>query len=194
MAGAAVLQPTVTSSISDAMFAELAGQGYARMSMEAVARAAGVGKAALYRRWPSKRAMVIDLVADAIRRTLPEAIDTGSLAGDVRAFLDFTVAQARKPSVVQVALDMLAESARDETLAAELRDVAAVPRRDAARKLLERAGRRGEIPPDIDVETGIDLLISPLVFRLALTRGAIDDRYLDVLTNATVAALASARS
>jgi AcrR family transcriptional regulator len=53
--GAAVLQPEITKAITGAVFDELADQGYARLSMEAVAKRAGVGKSALYRRWPSKQ-------------------------------------------------------------------------------------------------------------------------------------------
>src|ERR671938_244016 len=58
-AGAAVLQESVTAAITSAMFDQLAEIGYARMSMDAVARRAGVGKAAVYRRWRSKQAMLI---------------------------------------------------------------------------------------------------------------------------------------
>ena len=86
-----MLQESVTAAITSAMFDQLAEVGYARMSMDAVARRAGVGKAALYRRWPCKQAMLIDLVEASILRNLPEVPDTGSLAGDVRRFLDVIV-------------------------------------------------------------------------------------------------------
>ena len=56
--GAAVLQPEVTQAITDAVLHELAEQGYGRLSMEAVAKRAGVGKSALYRRWASKDEMI----------------------------------------------------------------------------------------------------------------------------------------
>ena len=62
-AGSAVLSDEVTEAIRDAVFAELAETGYARMSMEAVARRARAGKAAIYRRWPSKAAMVLAMVS-----------------------------------------------------------------------------------------------------------------------------------
>ena len=85
-AGGPVLQDAVTNALTTAFFEELAETGYGRLSMEAVARRAGAGKAALYRRWPSKQAMTAALVSQAATEA-PEVADTGSLRGDVRAFL-----------------------------------------------------------------------------------------------------------
>lgn len=62
-AGAAVLREDVTEAIRAAVFAELAAVGYARMSIEGIARRAGVGKTAVYRRWRSKLHLVLDIVS-----------------------------------------------------------------------------------------------------------------------------------
>lgn len=71
-AGAAVLRQDVTEAIRAAVLEELAAVGFARMSIEAVARRAGVGKTAVYRRWKSKLHLVLDLVGafavDGLRR------------------------------------------------------------------------------------------------------------------------------
>jgi AcrR family transcriptional regulator len=59
-------------ALQDAIFAaaldQLGAVGYARLTMEGVAQAAGTGKAALYRRWPSKD----DLITDTLRSVLPD--------------------------------------------------------------------------------------------------------------------------
>src|SRR4029077_6323039 len=79
-AGAAVLRPEKTEAIIAAFFAELGQNGYPGLTMDRVAERAGVGKAALYRRWPSKQHLLIDSVGRyATRAVLPP--DTGSLAG-----------------------------------------------------------------------------------------------------------------
>ena len=79
--------PGVDESILSATLRLLGEVGYARMTMEQVAARAGVGKASLYLRWPSK----VALVADAIQRLRPDLVpavpDTGTLPGDMRAFL-----------------------------------------------------------------------------------------------------------
>ncbi|GLY77428.1 TetR/AcrR family transcriptional regulator [Actinoallomurus iriomotensis] len=191
-AGAAVLQESVTSAITTAMFDELAETGYARMSVDAVARRAGVGKAAIYRRWPSKQAMLLDLLEAAVRRNVPDVPDSGSLAGDVRGFLDVIVAQAGDPWVRRIALDMMAETTRSPELGTALREAVAGPRRAAAAAVLRRGVERGELPADIDHELGLDLLISPLLVRLLLDEGPVDDAYLSRLTTVIVAGLGSA--
>ena len=191
-AGAAVLQESVTAAITSAMFDQLAEFGYARMSMDAVARRAGVGKAAVYRRWPSKQAMLIDLVEASILRNLPEVPDTGSLAGDVRGFLDVIVEQTADPRVKRIAMDVLVETTRIPELADALHEVVDKPRRAAAAAVLTRAVDRGELSADIDRELGLDLLISPLLLRLVRTDEPVDDAYLVRLTKVIVAGLDAA--
>ena len=184
-----MLQENVTSAIAAATFAELAESGYARMSMDAVARRAGVGKAALYRRWHSKEAMLIDLVARAVRDHALIQPDTGTLRGDVEAYIGATARQLSDPLVARIAPDFLGESARNPALAAVLREVIATPRRETADALLSRAIRRGELPADLDHELALDLLVAPLGFRLLISPAPVDDDYLPRLAHATVAAL-----
>ena len=81
------LDPDVGDAIHAATLALLTDRGFARMSMEAVAAAAGVGKPAIYRRHPDKAA----LVAAVIARSLPE-LDPPDL-GDTRAELWLAVRQ-----------------------------------------------------------------------------------------------------
>ncbi|MGV9571600.1 helix-turn-helix domain-containing protein, partial [Streptomyces nigra] len=82
-AGAAVLREDVTEAIRAAVFEELAAVGYARMSIEGIARRAGVGKTAVYRRWRSKLHLVLDVVSAVAVMGLPVP-DTGTLEGDLR--------------------------------------------------------------------------------------------------------------
>ncbi|MFJ4215082.1 helix-turn-helix domain-containing protein, partial [Streptomyces hydrogenans] len=70
-AGAAVLREDVTEAIRAAVFEELAAVGFARMSIEGIARRAGVGKTAVYRRWKSKLALVLDVVGAVAAQGLP---------------------------------------------------------------------------------------------------------------------------
>jgi AcrR family transcriptional regulator len=73
-------------SIFDATLELLRTVGYARLTMEGVATAAGTGKAALYRRWRDRE----DLVTDALRNALPDPHDillTGDTRDDIVALL-----------------------------------------------------------------------------------------------------------
>jgi AcrR family transcriptional regulator len=190
--GGAVLRQRVTDAITQAAFAELAEAGYARMSMEAVARRAAVGKAALYRRWPSKLAMVTELIHTRVIEELPLPPATGALHADLRGLLGAFRDQLANPLIARIAPWLLAEASHDSALAEVIYDEAAAPRRAAARKILQGAIDRGELPSGLDLELGTDLLIAPLAFRTLVMRGRSDDEYLDMLTSATEAALKAA--
>lgn len=187
-AGAAVLQESVTAAIRRATFKELARSGYARMSMDAVARRAGVGKAAIYRRWPSKPAMVAQFIEE-VGAELAAAPDTGSLRGDVAAFLAATAALLRHPLASRIVPDLHAEMARDRELARAIRTDVQERRRERGAEILRRAIARGEVPPDVDVDLALDVLPGPLYWRLIVTRGAAPPGYLERLTDMVLAAL-----
>jgi AcrR family transcriptional regulator len=190
--GGALLRQRVTDAITEAAFVELAENGYARMSMEAVARRAGVGKAALYRRWPSKQAMLTELIRDRVAGTLPPTPATGALHTDLRELLASFRRQLANPLLARIGAGLLAEASHDGALAEVLHTGVAAPRRAAARAMLQSAIDRGELPPGLDSELAADLLIAPLAFRMLVMRGGSDDEYLDALTNATEAALKAA--
>src|SRR5882724_7901658 len=80
--GGPVLQDDVTEAIESAYFAELADVGYGRLSIDAVAKRAAVGKAAVYRRWRSKLDMTMALVSKTAVAAV-DVPDTGTLRGDI---------------------------------------------------------------------------------------------------------------
>ena len=190
--GGAVLRRRVTEAITEAAFAELAEAGYARMSMEAVARRAGVGKAALYRRWPSKQAMITELIRNKVTGTLPHTPATGDLHTDLRELLATFRSQLANPLLARIGAALLAEASHDDALAEGIHTGVTAPRRAAARAILQAAIDRGELPAGLDLDLGTDLLIAPLAFRMMVTQDSSDDDYLETLTNAIEAALKAA--
>jgi AcrR family transcriptional regulator len=190
-AGAAVLQRDVTDAIRRAVFDELAEVGYGRLAIEAVARRAGVGKTALYRRWPSKREMVVDIVSEAALAVTP-MIDTGSLLGDVEVFLQGAALLLRDPSYGAIVTDLVAEGARNSELAANLLARIRDPRRARAAELIERAISRKEISKSVDMEIALDCLAGPLYWRISVVRTATEGDYLSRLARVVVAAITAA--
>ncbi|WP_239154459.1 TetR/AcrR family transcriptional regulator [Amycolatopsis sp. FDAARGOS 1241] len=167
--GAAVLQPEVTNAITEAVLDELAAVGYGRLAMEAVAKRAGVGKSALYRRWPSKDAMISAVVAEfsVSRATAP---DTGSLRGDLIELQQAVHDRLTHPRFSRILPDLIAEGARNPGPAEEIRSAIGGPRREVARRLFDRALGRGELPAGTDVELALDLLAGPSYWRLVVRR------------------------
>ncbi|WP_405579340.1 TetR/AcrR family transcriptional regulator [Streptomyces sp. NBC_01190] len=190
-AGAAVLRTEVTEAIRAAVFAELAAVGYGRMSMEGIARRAGVGKAAVYRRWRAKLPLVLDLVPDVAAAGLPVP-DTGSLLGDVRALLQVGAGALRHPLAVRIVPDLLAEAARTPELAGALATALRETHRAVTSAVLRQAAARGEIAADTDPALALDLLAGPLYWRLTVLRESYGPGGLDALAAAVVAALVSA--
>ena len=128
LAGAAVLRGEITAAIRQAVVQELAAVGYGRMSIEAVARRAGVAKTAVYRRWPSKLEMVLELVTDTVGPSLALP-DTGSLRTDIELVLQVAARALRHPLASQIIPDLLAEAARNPQIAHTLQEALRVNQR-----------------------------------------------------------------
>jgi AcrR family transcriptional regulator len=182
-----MLQPDVSLAIGRAAMRELARSGYRGMSMEAVARRARVGKAALYRRWPAKRAMVTALLAEWGTETAVAA-DTGSLAGDLERFLGSTLDWLADPQTSRILPDLVAEAQRDAALRDALAGCLERRRRAEGETILRRAIARGELAPDVDADLLLELMAAPLFWRTIVVRGADTRRYRRTLAAALLRA------
>ncbi|MFI9171647.1 TetR/AcrR family transcriptional regulator [Streptomyces lincolnensis] len=188
-AGAAVLREDVTEAIRAAVFEELAAVGYARMSIEGIARRAGVGKTAVYRRWRSKLHLVLDVVSAIAVMGLPVP-DTGSLEGDLRLLYEVTSRALRHPVASQVIPDLQAEAARNPEIAEALQKALREGQEGVASKIVVAAEQRGEIRRGFDEELALDLISGPLYWRSVVIRSPkLPKGYLEALTRATAGAL-----
>lgn len=143
--------------------------GLTRLSMDAVAQRAGVGKATIYRRWSSKEALFRDALGTLAGELHPPP-DLGSFLDEWDALLgDEAVAIAPRARMILPLL--LAEAADDPELFAVVRGSLIAPRRAAARIIVERAIARGELRDDLDPELVIDALIGPLIYRTMIDAG-----------------------
>jgi AcrR family transcriptional regulator len=186
--GGPVLQDDVTEDIRTAFFEELARVGYGRLSIDAVAKRAGVGKASVYRRWRSKLDLTVTL-ASTFAVAAIDVPDTGTLSGDLRQYLINGRAALTHPLARTIIPDLLAEATRSPELVAALGETLRGPRRAKAAELFDRAIRRGELPADTDVEMALDLLAGPMYWRLAVMQVDVSDEYCDRLAGLIVAAL-----
>ena len=157
-------------AILQAVLDLVAHSGLTHLSMDAVAAKAGVSKATIYRRWPSKEALVVDawrtLIAPA------ETPDTGSLRGDVEVILGTLLDKVGDPGF-DVLSQVMAAARTDHALAEALREYVATRRRPL-RTVLERAVERGELSEDLELDVVQDALVGPLFYRLLLSHGPLD--------------------
>lgn len=185
--GAAIMRADVTEALTRAFFEEWARSGYAGLSLERVARTAGVGKAALYRRWPDKAAMVGDLLPK-VGLTLTDVDDQGSLEADIHALLLAILRVLRHPKIRRILVDLHAEIDRTPALAQAIRPFQQA-RRSRINTLIERAIGRSDLPETLDRETAADLIAAPLYWRVAVLGGRADRRHVDRLAHMLAAAL-----
>ncbi|APR87836.1 Transcriptional regulator, TetR family protein [Minicystis rosea] len=142
------------------------GGGYGALTMDGVAAEAGVGKQTLYRWWPSRAALMLEVLNGLASAHVPSP-DTGTLRGDVGRFLTSTFALSSKVAAIPILLrGLMAEAQLDPAFGAELRKELIEPRRAALRALFDRAKARGELRPRCDVELCLDIAFGVLWYRL----------------------------
>ncbi|MFW2853585.1 TetR/AcrR family transcriptional regulator [Sphingomonas sp. TX0543] len=185
--GAAVMRVEVTEALTRAFFQEWARTGYSGLSLERVARSAGVGKAALYRRWPEKAAMASYLLS-RVGLTITDVDAQGSLEDDLKATLFAIRRVLRHRAVKRILMDLHAEIERTPALERAIRPFQRA-RRERIDALIDRAIARGELAPSIDRGTAADLIAAPLYWRLAVLGGRSDRAHIERLARMITAAL-----
>lgn len=140
--------------------------------MDDVAERAGVGKAAIYRRYRSKDELVTATVAALVSEiTVP---DTGSTREDLLALMRGAVEVYGDPIKAGVMPSLVGAMPQRPELARAVRDVFLSQRRAALRAVLDRGVARGDLRADLDVELALDVLGGALFYRLLVTGGPID--------------------
>ena len=172
------LDRSLDAAILDATLAGVADQGYDRLSMDDIASRAGVGKAAIYRRWPSKAVVVADAIAHWRRRLGPvEPPNTGSLHGDIEALVAAVPGlNDAELNTIQVIVGVATAAMHNPVLAAALDDLVLAIPRQVVRAVLDQAVNRGEIPAGRDLSLMPDVALGLNVLRV-MTGRPIDRVY-----------------
>jgi AcrR family transcriptional regulator len=139
-----------------------------------------VGKATIYRWWPSKAAVVMDAVLEAASPRMPFP-DTGSAREDLRAQLASVIELYTQTDTGRGIRALIAESQHDPSLAQSLRDRFIASRRAEATTVFERGMQRGELRGDLDVGVAIDALYGAIYYRLLVSHAPLDSSCADVL-------------
>lgn len=151
------------TAILTATRALLAEVGYDRLTVTEVAARAGVGRPTVYRRYPTKEALVAASV-DALRSYAP-APDTGTLCGDLRAELLPRAAALGEPLLLQFVAVLLVSNAEGSSFAETYWRRAVAQRRAAFGEVLGRARARGELDPTLDDDLLIDVLAGAVLYQ-----------------------------
>jgi AcrR family transcriptional regulator len=161
---------TADRSILSAALDLFIADGYQGMSIEHVAAQAGVGKATIYRRWPSKEALITDAVSSFSEElTVP---DTGSARDDMLDLARQIVKLASSSPSGRCFARMAGEMGTNPELAKVYKDKVIAHRRTIVGEVITRGIERGELRKDLDVDLVIDMLVGPLLYRALIKRAA----------------------
>jgi AcrR family transcriptional regulator len=174
-------------SILGAALEMLVERGYAGLTIGGVAARAGVGRPTIYRRWPSKAALAIAALEEAVPQSITPDRSSGSLRDDLRAFQQDRVARMNLAVHRPVIAGLVSDSVADPALAAAFR--AWYQRhQEAVVAALRRAIDRGELPPGVDFELINDLLLGPLFTRSVVRGEHLEARHGDAAVEVVLAA------
>ena len=182
----------VHSAILTATVELFAEEGFDGMSLEAVANRAGVGKTAIYRRWSSKEALVLDALK-VLSVEVP-IVDTGNFSEDATAFLHDTArAYSQKTNRLHVKLwlRIIGELYERPELFSTLFDQLFGERNRQLELLIRRAQDRGELRHDLDATVIMDLVAGPIIIHALLSTVRPTHYTLDEVITLTVDAVSS---
>ena len=161
-------------AVHAAALAEISENGLRGASMDRIAKRAGTGKAALYRRWPNVRALGLDVFLVTIAEAVPQAFpNTGSLREDLVDSMKSFTSSFRGPMAL-VLRELISESAHDSALIEEFNRRLGEPMESELVNVLQRAMARGEIPTK-PIDPLIFELPDALISHRLLLRGEIID-------------------
>ena len=165
----------------------LENEGFAAVTVEAIAERAGVSKATVYRWWPNRAAVVMDGFLSTVSSEVPFP-HTGHAREDIRIHMR-RLSEAFGGKIGRTVAALIAEGQADPELAAALRSRWLSVRRAEARKILDLGIERGELREDLDPEVAVDILYGPIYYRLLVGHAQLDEDFADALADHIFAGL-----
>jgi AcrR family transcriptional regulator len=143
----------------------LIDEGFASFRLEHVAARAGVGKATIYRRWPSKEVLAQDLLTQLAGPHI-EVADSGNTRDDLLAAVTNPMRAVTDTDFGPVIKAMLSQIASNPRIGDPFRATVVEARRMEITKVIQRGIARGDLRPDVDAAVATELLVGPVYFRL----------------------------
>ncbi len=140
-------------------------EGFADLRLEHVAARAGVGKATIYRRWPSKEALALDLLMQLAAPHI-SIDDTGDTRTELFAAVTSAMRAVTDTPFGPVIRALLSQIAINPQLGDPFRASVVQARRDEVARVIGRGISRGDLRSEADVDIATELLVGPVYFRL----------------------------
>ncbi len=170
----------------DAAGEVLLADGVPGFNVDEVARRSGVAKTTIYRHFPSRNELLIAALDRVLQ--VPATPDTGTLRGDVREFLEVVLPIFADTAVRALFFDLWSAGTRDPELDRLQKEMMA-GRAGPTMTIYRRGIERGEIAPDIDYPTALEIIEGPFIVRSLARPESLEEVDLDALTERIVAQL-----
>ncbi|MEM1310816.1 MAG: TetR/AcrR family transcriptional regulator [Cyanobacteria bacterium P01_H01_bin.153] len=160
-----------------------------KVSIEAIAREAGVGKTTIYRWWPSRAAVIVDAFLAQTKTVLPfpeTATAAEALTRQMAQLVQFFQGDGGR-----IVAQIIAEGQCDPGALESFRDRFLTPRREAARQVICRGMAAGEFDPALDLDLAMDMLYGPIYYRLLVQHRPLDQAFAAALSEQAIACLRS---
>lgn len=159
------------------------------ITIQAIARRAGVGKATIYKWWPSKASVALDAFVEKLIRQVPIP-NTGSAEKDFTQHLYAWATFCLSPAG-RIFVQFIAEAQSDREFASLFRERFIKPRREIVGIIIDRAVERGEIDRNLDRELILDLIFGPATYLLLTQRAPLNRQRTDALVSTLFRGLGS---
>jgi AcrR family transcriptional regulator len=161
----------------------LVEKGFAGTTVEAIATRAGVGKATIYRRWPSREQLLVAVTA----AELPDIVvpDSGDLREDLRLAFRMLGDQMRATGPASYILDLIAESTRNPAVRGDFQAFVQ-QRRSLCAAIVANAKARGELRAGVDPDLVLDLISGPMFYQLLFGDGPPRPAYIERVIDAVL--------
>lgn len=163
-------------AVLDAAAKLLTERGYTAITVDGIAAEARVGKATIYRWWPTKAAIFMELYAELAEKVTPPA-DTGSVVEDITLLLRGAFKLYRETAAGLALAGIIAEAQSNAAISSIVRNDFAPSRRHIVLHLLERGVARGEISKEIDLELMSEVLAAATWYCVLVGSGQLTDRH-----------------
>jgi AcrR family transcriptional regulator len=179
-------------AILDAVLELMQKEGYNAVTIEGVARHAGVGKQTIYRWWGSRAELILEAFANHAADLVPTP-DRGSLREDLEVFVNAGFKRLSR-DYGAIMRGLMADAVLDPDFNKILREAFVLKRRAATIEILRRGVERGEIAADADLDLMTDMLFGPIWFRLLVQHARLDARFARQLVQAVLTAFEPKRA
>ncbi|WP_371529490.1 TetR/AcrR family transcriptional regulator [Streptomyces sp. NBC_01283] len=181
-------------AIYDAALDLVSEVGYGKLTIEAIAARAGVGKQTIYRWWPSKGAVLLDAFVDLGEQAHQEAgdstgreltpteiPDSGDLEADLKLVMRATIDEFKNPKYDAPWRALAAEGMLNTELGAEYVQKLLEPGLQMYVRRIEIAQEAGQVAPEVDPRIALELWTGPLAQRWMQRTGPLTHEYADKL-------------